>query len=184
MDGEQIESICSGVPLQTDRHPRIEYHKFRGRDSDTKRNLKLLADGRQPVLPYLTNVPQERRDEVEETLARWFEATNYLLVGQYTSLVLKQMPPDAFVENFQRAAAAYRTAIELNPEDLNAQFLYRRAIARYEVGVSSLYYNNGDIAQGLEHARRAAEVAPNTLWGAMARFLLESSSAVRLVPQH
>jgi tetratricopeptide (TPR) repeat protein len=175
MDGDTIERICGDVPLQTDRHPGIEYHKFRTRDSDTKRNLKMLADGREPVLPYLQNVPPGRREAVEETLDRWFRATNHLLRAQYGALAMERMTLEAFVANFARAAEDYRAAIEINPDDLNAKLLYGRAVARYEVGLSSFYYDMGDREQAFYHAQRAAEIAPNTMWGATARFLLEST---------
>ena len=177
---DAIDRAVGAGPLQTDRHPYIEYHKFRGMLSDNVENLKLLANAREPVLPYLTDVPPDRLEEVKAQLARWFAATQELLRAQYIVADQRRMAPATYGETFQRAAAAYARAMELNPADVNARFLWKLSLARYNFYLARYHFGrNRPLA--LHYLHRAAEASPDSYWGAEARFVIESQARGEMV---
>jgi spermidine synthase len=175
MSAEAIDRAVGPGPLQTDRHPTIEYHKFRGMASDDMRNLALLAQARESVWPHLSDVPPQREPEVRARLATWFRATQQLLRAQCIVADRRPMSLSDFQASFAQAAQAYQAALALNPDDANARFLWGRALARHELSLARYCYDVRQRDLALEHLRRSAEASPDTRWGAEAKFLLEEA---------
>ncbi len=184
VSGEGIDRAVGDGPLQTDKHPYIEYHKFRAMQSDTMRNLALLAAHRERVWPHLTDVPEDRREEVKAQLEKWFEATAELLMAQCLVADKRSIPIDAYQARFQEIAGHYLRALELNPDDRNAEFLWKRALAHHHLLLAGFYQDRGQIAEAEEHLRLSAAASPDTYWGAEAKFLLDAwSKGLRYRPR-
>jgi len=129
---------------------------------------------RERVRPYVMNVPDERRAEVDAELEKWFQATQYVLQAQYLASDNRTLTPVLHMQEARTADALYEKAMELNPEDRNTPFLRARARAKFELYLAHVYFNAGEAAQAIEHLRRSAAAAPNSIWGARAKFILES----------
>ena len=161
---EGLRRAAGEGPLHTDAHPYIEYHTFRGKPGDRSVNLMLLTENRESVWPYLVNVPADRQTEAREQLDKWFRATQELLKAQRLEF---QAPAEL-------TAAAYRKAMELNPDDQNVRFLWRRWLAFYQTRMARSSFTAGRYEEGIEHLRLAVEIGPDTEFGAEAKFRLES----------
>jgi len=160
---EALARIAGEGPLHTDRRPLIEYHNFRVKMSDRFLSLAALRENRERVLPYVVNVPSERRQEVEAKLDKWFLGSQVLLDAQL--LDESRARPD-------RTAAAYQKAMELNPDDGNARFLWRRWSASYHLHLARQAFTSGQRDEFIAHLRQAYGACPESRFGAEAKFRL------------
>jgi len=161
---EAMARIAGQGPLHTDRRPLIEYHNFRVRMSDRFRSLAALRENREQILPYVVNVPSDRRQEIEARLDRWFRASQVLLKAQ----LLDDSGADP-----AHTAAAYEKAIELNPDDMNARFLWRRWSASIQMRLAQRAFAAGRTRQCVDHLRRAVRTSPESRYGREAKYRLD-----------
>lgn len=80
---EAVRRAVGGGPLQTDRHPLLEYHVWRFGRGDRDAGLGMLVRHRERVWPYLVNVPAGQREELKGRMEETFLATQDMLQTKY-----------------------------------------------------------------------------------------------------
>jgi spermidine synthase len=170
---ESLRRLAGHGPLHTDDHPYVEFHCNRPqRGPGQVGSIHMLARGRQPVLPRLTNIPAGRRDEVRATLARWFAASQHVIVAHYAGKVAETLmePGNADYDRYyQLMNESFGRALELNPADENALFHWNRRRIMHHKAVANALYDQGDVEGALEHLAAASRLAPDTYHGTEAR---------------
>jgi tetratricopeptide (TPR) repeat protein len=144
-------------------------------------NVEVLVRAREPVWPRLANVPPEREQEVRAKLERWFRATEHLVRAQHASRVLESIGPfhRQYGEFYQTMRGEFQKVLQLNPDDENAQFLWRQKAVQHELAMAQLSARAGRPQEFLAHLQRAAAIAPDTLYGARARFMYQQARTSR-----
>ena len=186
MADEEVARAVGPGPTHTDDHPYIEFHSQRPIALDAyAQNVRLLGDARQPVTTRLRNIPADRRQAVTERLERWWRATNHLIEAEYFAALMRSYGvghPDC-QDMFREMNARFQRVVALNPDDLNAGFLWRNELCLYELRMARRALHNGWRQEGLQRLERAMEVAPATFNAAEARYLYERETRSRPVAQ-
>jgi len=161
-------------PVESDDRPRIEFHCSRPYLLfDYPRSILFLRDARRSVWPYLTNVPKDRAEQIRRRLARWFEGTQELITAEYCATLLKVFPlkPGDYVRTLAQMNEAFRRALEINPDDANARFLWDMALCRHNLLVATQAARAGAREEALRLLAEAMDIAPDTRCAARARYL-------------
>ena len=157
--GDRLRQGLGDGPLHTDDHPLVEFHCARPYAiSYLAKNARLLYEIREPVQPYLTNVPPDRADDVRTTLDRWYAGTQKLLAAQFHWAVLSKSSPAEpdYPETLRLLETALAEALAINPADGNAAYLQRFFRAEHELKVGRLLMKQGRYREAETYLRTAA----------------------------
>jgi len=164
--------------LHTDNHPYIEFHCNRPVPKGSLLAcMDLLGRARERVVPRVVNVPPERRPDVQAQLERWFTATQYLIIGERATMVLRDIGPrnPQYAHYFESMRDAFEAILSLNPADKNAQFLWKVNLITHELMMAALSMQAGRRPEALSHLAQAARIAPETPEGGEAKYLYEQA---------
>jgi spermidine synthase len=179
---ERVASAIGRGPTHSDDHPYVEFHSQRPVALTAyAENVELLGLARQRVLPRLRNIPAGRRKQIAARLERWWRGTNRIIEGQYFSALMRSTgsgEPD-FQSLYGELNARFRQAVEINPEDVNADFQWRNERCLYELRMAQKALREGWRAEGLERLQRAMQAAPGTFNAAEARYVYERHTRAR-----
>lgn len=174
--GDELRERLGPGPVHSDNRPYIEFHC--GRPFllfGYPQSVQFLQQARQPVWPRLVNVPPERMSGVKERLERWSRGTRQLSKAQYYAVLLETFPlrPDEYRRMLDEMNTAFRSVLELNPDDKNAEFLWQRAVSLHRLFMARTCMESGRRDEALRHVLGAMEIAPGTYPAAQAKYLYE-----------
>lgn len=167
-------------PLHTDDRPLMEFHSQRPISIFAyPDNISLFGRARRPVWPRLVNIPPQKRADVRARFDRWYEATQYLIRGHYGGALLQSLGPEHgdYRQVFEEMNAVCQRVLELNPEDKNAEIIWKENLASHEMMMARQSMRKGRRDEEVLHLRKVVEIAPGTYNAAEAGFLLERALA-------
>jgi len=108
MDEDTIDQYVGDGRLHTDKRPRMEFFGPQA-SGTTYPNLLGMSKFRKSVLPFLSNIGEDIKDELQQ----YFRATQYTIAGQLF-----------YVKGeFENSIRQYRMASSMNPQDSNVKWL-------------------------------------------------------------
>jgi tetratricopeptide (TPR) repeat protein len=151
MGPQRVREFVAGADVNTDDHPVIE---LRGPKSMTRRrtwykNLKELAEMREPVDPYLVNVPG---DNFLDDLSRLYRATGVLIEGQLL---------DISSYDFEQEYRRYQEADEIYPGNPAFRRLMALTLSRVLAFRGERLMRQGKQDEARELFERAIAVNPD-----------------------
>jgi len=165
--------------LNTDDHSYIEFKAempFPLSWRYTAENVRILAAARQPVWPWLVNVPAERQAAVKQELEKWFQATQHLMTAHYYGELLRASSAEGGLSHpdywriYRELTSSFERLGQLNPDDKNAEFLRKDWLASHEMLVAGACVQSGSPTAALTHLSKAIQIAGGTSTGARAQF--------------
>ena len=141
MGPKSVRKYAGPGPIHTDDRPRLEFFKASDLTSSTAQNIIGMQKYRQKVIPLLRNygVTLSEQRETEETLNRYFVATQKLIAGQIEyanaqsayiefanaeSGALQSDKAKEFNSKMDNAAALIGEAVAVNPDDDTIRYNY------------------------------------------------------------
>ncbi|MBN1410194.1 MAG: fused MFS/spermidine synthase [Spirochaetales bacterium] len=144
-DEGSLEKLTDNSLLNTDDLPRIIFSKM---ETDEKRSMKLasLMKYRRTVYPRLYNIPGDREGGIQAKVDRDYKAAGYAWNGQiieYREYYLRarmdlDRPDEKLMSQLyqsrvllEQVVADYSQALNINPDDDNVKYLFKRVSAEY-----------------------------------------------------
>ena len=159
MDEEAVSEFVRGSRINTDDHPYISFSEQRryGMAAGLP-NLYNVGERLSEVFPWLTHIGEEGTT-LRETLARYRRAKKPLIRGN----IFRRggMPKEA--------AEQYRRALEINPDERDAQYFLEQVSERpgpsaiTYARIASMYERRGLYDRALSEYRKALEIEPDNV---------------------
>jgi spermidine synthase len=170
MDEKLIDAYVGEGSIYTDDHPLMESQPT----NTALKNLDGMSKFRSTILPRLTNINSSAEfDIVKENLQKYFDGTQYLIIGQ-----LYYLRGDFDTSMKRLIAGSY-----INPQDTNIRWMIEHV--QKQMGVSettlkdriksnekdadaheklgTLYQNQGELDKAIEEYKKAIGINPNSL---------------------
>ena len=160
--GDELKKYSEKAPFNSDDFPVVEFSRVMSVAVNTDVTESLLRI-KQPILPYLTNIPDSISSHLESDLGRYNQMKDYVIQGQVY----------AWTGKYDKAESYYQKALRLIPS-ANAEYLLDKVLnigdelkalikfnPRNEKVLKALgenYLKNKQLREAKNQLRRALEI--------------------------
>ncbi|MCK5520793.1 MAG: tetratricopeptide repeat protein, partial [Candidatus Marinimicrobia bacterium] len=114
--GDELKKYSEKAPFNSDDFPVVEFSRVMSVAVNTDVTESLLRI-KQPILPYLTNIPDSISSHLESDLGRYNQMKDYVIQGQVY----------AWTGKYDKAESYYQKALRLIPS-ANAEYLLDKVL--------------------------------------------------------